>query len=178
MPRALPLLKRCGLAAGAVLALALVPAQTSSGNTPAACTTASLHPSLRIVNGSAGAGQITYRVRLRNVGHAPCTVSGRPVLRLLDHNHAPLPTHLVADHPGTGTAALITVPRGESAYATARFSPDIPGPSEPTHGACEPTAHYIRVTLADGTITGGVFPPTAVCSHGRIVLGLLHRETN
>jgi hypothetical protein len=170
MPRALPLL---------ILAVALVPAQTSAGSTPAACTPGSLVAAFVIVNGSAGAGQITYKVRLRNMDSASCTVSGRPGIQLLDHHRHPLPTHVFADHPGTGTAALITLRHGEAANANARFSPDIPGPREPTHGACQPKAHFVRVTLSspsEGTLTGSVLPPTSVCSHGRIALGLLQHE--
>jgi hypothetical protein len=155
----------------AAAALAVLPA--TAATTPAGCG-ARLAASFVAVPGSAGAGSITYHVKLTN-HDAPCRVSGRPGLRLLDAHGDKLPTHVVPDHVGTGTAALITIRRGHSAVADARFSPDIPGPNE--GNPCEKTARMIRVTLpspAHGTVTGPVKPATAVCEHGRIVLGLLH----
>jgi len=142
----------------------------------APCTRGVLRASMSVVNGSAGAGQITYSVRLRNAGQTPCTVSGRPGLRLLDRHGNRLPTHVVPDKRGTGTAALITLAPGRAASTRARFSPDVSGPGEPAAGACEHTAHRVRVTLASpgsGSLDGPVTPATPVCEHGRIVLGLL-----
>src|SRR3954447_1320979 len=162
-------LSRSLLAAAA--ALAVLPA--TAATTPPGCD-ARLAASFVVVPGSAGAGSITYHVRLTN-HDAPCRISGRPGLRLLDGHGHPLPTHVVPDHIGTGTAALITIRRGHSAVANARFSPDIPGPGE--GNPCEKTAHRIKVALpspAHGTVVGPVRPPTAVCEHGRMVLGLLH----
>jgi hypothetical protein len=144
---------------------------------PAPCTPAGLQASMTVIRGSAGAGQISYDVRLRNRGPRACTVSGRPGLRLLDRHGRALPTHAQPDRPGTGTAALVRLGRDRSAVAEARFSPDVPGPGEPTSGPCEPRAVAVRVTLASpgsGTVVGRVRPPTSVCEHGRIVLGLLH----
>jgi len=130
---------------------------------------------MAVIHGSAGAGHISYAVSLVNQGSHACTVSGRPGLALLDGDHNPLPTHVVADHPGTGTAALITIAHEHRAISVAHFSPDIPGEGEGT--PCEKKAHYIRVTVPSpghGTLVGPVLPATPVCEHGRIVLGLLH----
>jgi Protein of unknown function (DUF4232) len=127
------------------------------------------------VRGSAGAGQISYVLRLRNrSGHA-CWVSGLPVLRLLGRAGQPLPTHERPEHPGALTAVRVTLARGGYAAATARFSPDIPGPGEPVLHACEPTAFSVRVMPPPGggiTVTG-VTPPTPVCEHGTLTLSVL-----
>ena len=160
------------IAVSAVVLLAAIPA--SAGITPG-CKAWQLTASFKEIPGSAGAGSISYAVRLRNHGGA-CRISGRPGLVLLGKHGRPLPTQTVPDHPGTGTAALITIGKNHVARADARFSPDIPGPDE--GNPCEPTAYTIRVMLlspASGTVRGPIHPPTAVCEHGRLVLGLLHR---
>jgi hypothetical protein len=150
------------------------PASTAATS---ACTPADLHASMNVINGSGAAGHISYGVRLRNTSSSSCVVSGRPGLRLRGKHGHNLPTHVVADHPGTGTAALITLAPHKAAVAEARFSPDVPGTGEGTTGPCERTAYSVRVTLASpgsGSLVGGVHPPTPVCEHGRIVEGLLH----
>jgi hypothetical protein len=173
--------RRVARASGGALAatlLALPAAVSGMGPATPACRPAQLAGSFVVVPGSQGAGSITYRVRLKNAGTATCNVSGRPGLRLLDRKGHRLPTHVVPDQTGNGTAALIALKPGKAAVATARFSPDIPGPGEPQSKACEPKAYRVRITLASpgsGSLTGPVSPPTPVCEHGRIVLGLLHR---
>ncbi len=142
------------------------------------CWPAALVAAFSEVRGSAGAGSITYRLRLTNGGPVACTVSGRPGLRLLDRRGRALPTRVSPDHPGTGTAVLVTLKHLASAIADARFSPDVPGKGEPSNRACEPTATRVRVTLASpgsGRVTAPVRPATPVCEHGAIVEGLLHR---
>ena len=156
----------------ALLAIALVPASTGA---TAGCAASGLQGRFAAVNGSAGAGSISYALRLKNVGGSSCTISGRPGLQLLDARGRSLPTHVVPDHRGTGTAVLVTVRPGHRAVLTARFSPDIPSGGE--GNPCEPTAHSIRVTLpspAHGTLTAPVAPATPVCEHGRLVVGLFH----
>lgn len=157
--------------AALLLAIAL---PTSSGAT-AGCTAAHLHGRFTMIPGSAGAGSVSYALRLQNVGGASCTISGRPGLQLLDARGRRLPTRVVADHPGTGTAILVTVRPHHRAVVTARFSPDMPSGGE--GNPCEPTAHSIRVTLpspARGTLVAPVSPATPVCGHGRLVVGLFH----
>jgi hypothetical protein len=165
---------RATLAAAGVAMLA---APAGSDALSGACTPSRLTAAMTVVRGSAGAGQISYNVRLKNHSSGACTVSGRPVLRLLDaHGHG-LPTKVVPDRPGTGTAALIRLAHGASAVALARFSPDVPGQGESGSGPCEKTAYSVRITLASpghGSLVGKVRPATPVCEHGRIVLGLLH----
>lgn len=166
----------CVSGAAAVLVLAVVQGG-GAGAAVSACTPAHLAASMTVIDGSAGAGHISYAVRVKNAGGTACTVSGRPGLLLLGKRKHALPTHVVADHPGTGTAALVTLTSGKVARAEARFSPDIPSSGEPASGPCERKAHFVRVSLASpgsGALMGPVRPPTPVCGHGRIVLGLLH----
>jgi hypothetical protein len=165
-----------GLGVLVLLWLAAVAAAAAPGAV-VACGPQDLRAAFRVVAGSAGAGSISYTVRLSNRGARACSVSGRPGLRLLGRHGARLPTAVVADRPGTGAAALIRVAPGATAIALARLSPDIPGKGEPVRGRCEPTAFRLRVSLASpgsGAVTGPVRPPTPVCQRGRIVEGLLH----
>ncbi|MEA2156534.1 MAG: hypothetical protein QOE11_2674 [Solirubrobacteraceae bacterium] len=163
-------------------ALGLLVAMSGAGavagaTQPAPCSAGGLRAAFRVVAGSAGAGSITYTVRLTNRRARACVVSGRPGLRLLGAHGAALPTAVAPDRPGTGAAALIAVGHGRTAIALARFSPDIPGRGEPAKGRCEHVAHRVRVSLASpgsGSLTGAVSPPTPVCDHGRIAEGLLH----
>jgi hypothetical protein len=144
---------------------------------PAPCSAGGLRAAFRVVAGSAGAGGITYTVRLTNRRSRACDVSGRPGLRLLDARGAALPTSVAPDRPGTAAAALIALGHGRTAIALARFSPDIPSQGEPVSGRCEHVARRVRVSLASpgsGSLTGAVTPPTSVCDHGRITEGLLH----
>ena len=130
---------------------------------------------MSVVKGSAGAGNIEYRLVLRNRSSYSCTVSGHPGLRLLGAGGAGLPTHVTPIPPGV-TAALIMLAPGRSAAATLRFSPDVPGKGEQTTGQCEPTAHRVRVTLASpghGSLSGPIAPATPVCEHGGMTETLL-----
>jgi hypothetical protein len=173
-----PAVARRAIVASGAAAVAIALSAVPSGGAPAACSPGQLRASMTVITGSAGAGHISYSVRLQNRDGTACMVSGRPGLVLLGrHGHA-LPTHVVPDRPGMGTAALITLTHGKSAVAAARFSPDIPGPGEPDSGRCERPAYGVRVSLASpghGSLTGRVKPATPVCEHGRIVLSLLHR---
>jgi hypothetical protein len=161
----------------ALSACAAAAGTAQQANPAAPCSAGGLRAAFRVVAGSAGAGGITYTVRLTNRGAHACAVSGRPGLRLLDARGAALPTAVAPDRPGTGAAALIVLRHGRTAIALARFSPDIPGRGEPVRGRCEPVARRVRVSLASpgsGSLTGAVSPPTSVCEHGRISEGLLH----
>jgi hypothetical protein len=67
----------------------------------------------------------------------------------------------------------VTLAPGQAAGATARFSPDVPGPGEPrlASGQCEPTAYRLRVSPpGGGTATAAVQQPTPVCEHGTMQL--------
>ena len=62
---------------------------------------------------------------------------------------------------------------GAAATAPARFSPDVPGVGEQSQGACEPTAHQLKVTIGGGSVTVPVSPPTPCCEHGALRLSVL-----
>ena len=153
------------------------PAPTTSTPTStaaaAACSGADLHGSFADVPGSAGAGQISYKLTLTNASSAACFVSGIPDLLLLDAQGGGLPTNVSPAQPGQGTAAKIMLQPGASAAAEARFSPDVPGPGEQQTSACEPTAHDLKVTIGGGSVTVPVTPPTPVCEHGSLNMSLL-----
>jgi hypothetical protein len=139
-----------------------------------ACTGIDLQGSFTVVRGSAGAGNIVYRLRLTNASSSTCWVSGLPVAQLLDSKYKKLPTHVRAARPGQGAAAKIVLKQGRSATADARFSPDVPGPGEPVSRRCEPVAHFLRVTPnGGGTVTVPIRPPTSVCEHGTLSFSLL-----
>lgn len=153
---------------GGVAAVSLLAGAGAFANAPSPCTAAQLHARMAVINGSAGAGNIEYRLLLRNTSTTRCSVSGRPGLRLRNRTGHSLPTHVSPALPGS-LGVLVTLAAGSYAAATLRFSPDVAGPGESTSGPCEQTAHTVRVTLASpghGSLSGPISPPTAVCEHG------------
>jgi hypothetical protein len=165
------------LAACAGIAAAIPGSSAVAGahGTAAPCAGHDLSGTFAAVPGSAGAGQISYTVRLRNRSTRACFVSGLPTLRLLDRAERPLPTHVSPAHPGQLTAVRVVLRPGGYAAATARFSPDVPGPGEQVARQCERTAYHVRVTAPPGTgsLVAPVLPATPVCEHGRMVLSVL-----
>jgi hypothetical protein len=159
----------------ALVALAVcAPAAASHREAP--CTGSALAASFSVVRGSAGAGNIVYALRLRNRGRSACFVSGLPQLRLLDRRGHLLPTKVAAAFPGALTAVRVGLVPGGWASASARFSPDVPGPGEGHPGKpCEPVAYRVRVHAPPGSgwTTGPVTPPTSVCEHGRLSMSAL-----
>jgi len=163
-----------------------VPVQTTTpagppGAASSACTSDDLGGSFAAVRGSAGAGQITYALRLTNTSSSQCYVAGIRGLQLLDAQGGALPTSVSSAHPGQETAAKIELQPGRSAEAEARFSPDVDGPGEPPAQpnpgkpeACEPTAAKLQVTVSGGgTLVVPVSPPTPVCEHGALSMSPL-----
>jgi hypothetical protein len=124
--------------------------------------------SFSLVPGSAGAGQIVYRLRVKNDSPVSCYVSGFPHVQLLGQGGAQLPTNATPDQPGTATAAKITLAPGAAATADVRFSPDVPGTGDQTGGDCQPKATTLRVALAGATLDVPVTPPTSVCEQGTL----------
>jgi hypothetical protein len=126
------------------------------------------------IRGSAGAGNIVYRLRVQDTGRAACFVTGLPGVTLLDAGGLRLPTKSsFAGRPGMLTAVMVPLTPGTgTATLTARFSPDVPGPGEPTAGnQCERTAYKLRVTPAGGgSVVVPISPPTPVCEHGSLQL--------
>jgi hypothetical protein len=163
--------------AGTVLVIATGAVAAAHGTpSPSPCTGSALSGTLAGVPGSAGAGQISYNLRLHNRSARACFVSGLPVVRLLGRTGTVLPTHVVPSHPGQLTAVRVVLAANGYAAATARFSPDVPGVGEPaTARQCEPTAYRARVQVPPSgrTVTVPLVPPTPVCEHGRMVFSVL-----
>jgi hypothetical protein len=134
----------------------------------APCKGAQLAGTFAVVPNSAGAGNIVYALRLRNVSHTTCTVTGIPGMTLLDARGRRLPTHPVPAQRGALMAVLVRLAPGKAAVATARFSPDVPGVGEPVSGRrCEPVASTLLVRPSGGgTVRAPIRPPTSVCEHG------------
>ena len=154
-----------------VLAGAAAATSIAVAHGDASCTGAQLKGTFNVVRGSAGAGNITYKLVLANASTHMCTLTGLPQGRLLGKTGKALPTHVRAASPGMLTAILVRLAPGKTTFATARFSPDVPGPGEPTAGRkCEPTAWWFRVAAqGGGTAKVKVSPPTPVCEHGQLL---------
>jgi hypothetical protein len=142
---------------------------TSTGATAAnACTGDAMSGTFDVVAGSAGAGQISYRLTVTNTSPVSCYVSGLPQVQLLGANGAGLPTQVVPEQPGAGTAAKITLAPNASASAEARFSPDVNGTGDSTTGQCQPNAVTLRVGFGGAPLDVAVKPPTPVCERGQL----------
>jgi len=142
---------------------------TTTTAAPAVCTGSDLSGSFDEQQGSAGAGQITYVLKLTNSSSAACSLSGFPQLLLLDANGSQLPTH-PAPEPGAGAKTVTLKPGGSASYE-ARFSPDVSGTGDAPSGQCQPTASTLRVTpTGGGTVDAPIKPPTPVCEQGSMRL--------
>ncbi|HST19215.1 MAG TPA: DUF4232 domain-containing protein [Gaiellaceae bacterium] len=152
-------------------ALALVP--RGAAGAASFCTGADLAGTFSVVPGSAGAGNIVYVLTLRNRSTHACTVAGLPDVTLLGRSGTALPTHVRPALPNTLTSVLVRIAPGRTTRATARFSPDVPGPGEPVSGRrCEPTAYRVAVHApGGGKSVVPITPPTPVCEHGQLQLG-------
>jgi hypothetical protein len=162
---------KISLAALVVAAAAALSASTAFGHRTAAapCTGSQLTGRFAVVYGSAGAGNIVYKLSLKNASATACMVTGLPQGQLLGKTKAKLPTRIRAAHPNQLTAILVTLAPGGFTYASARFSPDVPGVGEGTVGQCEPKAYWFRVRApGGGTTTVKLAPPTSVCEHGAL----------
>jgi hypothetical protein len=162
--------RNLALVAAVVGALVLAAAGAAGGAASAWCRGAQLHGTFTVVPGSAGAGNIVYRLRLTNVSAASCSLTGLPKVTLLGKTKRALPTHVVAAHPSQLTAIIVNLAHGKSAYANARFSPDVPGTGEGRPGApCEAKAYWLRVSAPGGGSTlAAIKPVTSVCEHGQL----------
>jgi hypothetical protein len=94
-------------------------------------------------------------------------VTGFPGIVLRDSAGNVLPTHVT--NFATSPAAVSVAP-GAWVHSELRFSPDIPGPGEPSSGQCEPNAVSATVQLpADPhTVTVTLDAPTSVCEQGAL----------
>jgi hypothetical protein len=127
-----------------------------SGN---ACTASDLTGTFRIVEGSAGAGNIVYTLRATNASQGACTVSGFPTIFFLDSSGKVMPskTSTNGDH-----IAVVTLQPGDTATSQVRFSPDVT--------PCDAgTATTIRVELPDKTtFDAKIDPTTKLCGAGSL----------
>jgi hypothetical protein len=164
-----PSIRTFWIAALGVAAAAVCASSAFGHRTAAPCAGSQLRGAFAVVPGSAGAGNIVYRLTLKNTSATACTVTGLPQGQLLGKTRAKLPTHVRAAYPNQLTAVLVTLAPGRATHATARFSPDVPGPGEQTIGRCEPKAYWFRVRPPrGGTTTVKLLPPTSVCEHGTL----------
>jgi hypothetical protein len=124
------------------------------------CTAHDLTGTFQVLQGSAGAGNIVYTLKVTNASQQPCTVSGVPAIEFLTAGGSALPSHVTPN--GTGTAALVTLQPGDSATSQVRFSPDV--------DPCDPgTATTLRVTMsAGGSLDVNIDPATKLCGAGSL----------
>lgn len=142
---------------------------TSAAPASAPCAASSLQGSFDVVQGSAGAGQISYSLTLTNTGATACFVSGIPQVQLLGTTGRALPTSTSAAPPVPASPAKVSLQHGASAVAEARFSPDVNGTGDNAPGQCQPTATVLRVTApGGGTLDTPIQPPTPVCERGSL----------
>ena len=128
-----------------------------------------LSPKMTIIGGSHAAGSVGYRLTISNPDSWSCRIGRHPFLKLIGENGDFLPTSRVK----VGPQGYLVIPAGGAVSARLRFSPDIPGPGEPTQGPCEPQATEIRVRTPWGYRAGPIHPRTSVCDHGKIEEGAL-----
>jgi hypothetical protein len=153
----------------ALVAAFAVGSATASPTIAPQCKGSQLAGSFKVVPGSPGAGNISYRLTLTNTSMTTCALTGLPSGQLLGKAGAKLPTHIRSAFPQGLTAILVTLAHGKSSHATARFSPDVPGVGEQQQGQCEKTAYSLRVTPKGGGSTiVKITPPTPVCEHGQL----------
>jgi hypothetical protein len=141
-------------------------------SSPTACTGDAMTGTFTGIAGSAGAGQISYRLRVKNASPVACFVSGLPNVQLLAAGGADLPTNAQPAQPGTATAARIVLQPGAVASAEARFSPDVNGTGDQTNGPCQPKAVTLRVALGGAPLDAPITPPTSVCEQGSLRFSL------
>jgi hypothetical protein len=160
---------RLALASVAVLAALAASAVPAARAIDARCAGDQLRGTFAVIPGSAGAGNIVYKLVLRNVSSVPCTLTGLPQGQLLGRKHNPLPTHVRPASQGALAAVVVTLLPGESTFATARFSPDVNGTGDSMTRRCQPVSYWFRVRGQGGGITiVPVKPPTSVCERGTL----------
>lgn len=157
-------------ALAAATALAAVACGTTQGAGLPMCKGSQLSATFKVIPGSAGAGNIVYRLRVTNHGSSMCAVTGLPQVQLYTKAGQKNPTRVRAAFSGALTAVLVRIAPGGSAKANARFSPDVPGPGEGSPGKpCEPVSYWLKVE-ANGSWSARtrVRPATPVCEHGQL----------
>ena len=132
----------------------------------------------KVIPDSAGAGNIVYRLRVKNSSKATCGVTGLPALTLLDAaGREAADERAVQRHARNAQRGPRPLKPGATATLTARFSPDVPGPGEPVSGrACERTAYKLRVAPSGGgSVVVPISPADAGLRARRVADHRLHR---
>ena len=131
---------------------------SASGGNP--CSAHDLAGTFQVLQGSAGAGNIVYTLKVVNASQSACTVSGVPTIDFLDAHGAVLPSKVSPS--GAGTAVLVTLQPGDSARSQVRFSPDV----DPCDSG---TATTLRLTMPDSsTLETKIDPATRLCGAGSL----------
>lgn len=144
------------------------PAQQAVTAANGTCMMAALgHGTWTAVPGSSGAGHTSSDIAFQNTSSTPCTVSGFPAITLRDASGNALASHVTNF---STSPAVVSVAPGAWIHSELRYSADIPGPGEPTSGACEADAATAAVQIpgdaAVATVT--LDTPTPVCEQGTI----------
>ena len=106
-----------------------VRASSTTSTSAPACAGGDLDGSFTVVQGSAGAGQISYELTLTNASKDSCFVSGIPDVQLLDGAGAPLG----CQHDFSGVAKVVQVHRLHLCSETFVFSNHVELPiADPT----------------------------------------------
>ena len=125
-----------------------------------ACTAHDLTATFQVLQGSAGAGNIVYTLKVTNASQAACTVSGVPAIDFLDASGAAMKK--VVRPNGAGTAVLVTLQPGDTARSQVRFSPDV----DPCDAG---SATTLRLTMPDSsTLDAKIDPVTHLCGAGSL----------
>ena len=128
---------------------------------PAPCAGSDLTASFNQLAGSAGAGHISYVLKLTNTSASTCALRLVGV-QLLDAKGHDVPTLAAPSAIPTDLSA------GASRKYEARFSPDVAGVGDNQTGACEPVASTLRVLVGSDSVDAPIKPPTSVCEQGSI----------
>jgi hypothetical protein len=145
------------------------PTTTTAKPASAPCSSSELSGAFTAIAGSAGAGQISYRLTLTNTGTTACFVQGIPQVQLLGTTGSANPTSASAEPPVVANPPKISLQPNGAASADARFSPDVNGVGDNSPGQCQPTSTVLRVTApGGGTIDAPIQPPTPVCEKGSL----------
>jgi uncharacterized protein DUF4232 len=152
------------------LAAAIVAAPAAGHAGAGPCKGSQLSGRFAVIPGSAGAGNIVYRLTLKNTSPSSCTLTGLPQGTLLGKTGRALPTHVTPAFRGGLTAVLVHLAPGGHAYAKARFSPDVNGVGDNQRMPCQPVAYWFRVVGQNGSSTtkAPILPPTSVCERGSL----------
>lgn len=151
-----------------VLLVATAASTAGAASVAPACKASQLSGTFKAVPNSAGAGNIVYKLTVKNTSTKTCTVTGLPKGVLLNKAGKVQATHILTAMPGA-MAILATLKHGNSAFATARFSPDVPGKGEPVTKQCEATSYWFRLAApGGGTAKIALSPATPVCEHGQL----------